>query len=333
VVADRLRGSQCHAVLLLAVSAGSEVEAEITKSWKDERPDESYALNAYAAAATEQLLSAAGKTLCTRAEETGDTLLQHYSPGYTGWDIGDQALVMSLLKSAHGDLALNLLESGLLTPQKSMLAVLGITSHPELVPAALVACTTCAQEGCQLRRLPFVGPPVSESPQPEEQAPANPAECLPPPPRPNGYAFPLKALKRWRSRFLELDDGSGDDGRLHARFVYHGSTCSDGGIPLTFLYDVWLEREGDELIIREMSCRPQKDDDGYTETCSYQINARNALSHYENLKPLLGSPISAAISWNPARNPAGCLCNAGHRNHKWLMALQTIHYALHADHE
>ena len=302
-------------------------------AWQDERPDDSYALNAYAAAATEQLLSAAGKVLCARAEETGDTLLQHYSPGYTGWDIGNQALVMSLLKSQHRDLALNLLESGLLTPQKSMLAVLGITSHPELVPPDLVACTTCAQEGCQLRRRPFAGPPVSEAPKAEDQAPADPAECTAPPPRPSGYAFPLKALKRWRNQFLELEDGTGDDGRLHARFTYHGSTCSDGGVPLTFLYDVWLAREDDGLIIREMSCRPQEGDDGHKETCSYQINARNALSHYENFKPLLGSPISAAISWNPARNPAGCLCNAGNRNHKWLMALQTIHYALHADHE
>ena len=329
VLADRLRGSRSHSVLAMAVSVGPEVDAEIKCCWEDGRPDDSYALNAYAAAATEQLLLEAGKILCAQIEQEGDTLLQHYSPGYTGWDVGEQALVMSLLKSTHQNLHLNLLESGLLTPQKSMLAVIGITSHLELVPPSLIPCTTCSLADCAIRRLPFDGPLAPPPPDcpPEE----NPVDSPAPPARTNGYAFPPKALKRWKRQLLEIRHD--DENRLRARFTYNGSTCNDGGVPLTFLYDVWLERIGGEFIIREMACQPEEGNRGYKETCSYQTNPRNALSHYENFKPLLGSPLSAAISWNPTRNPAGCLCTAANRNHKWLMALQTIHYALDSDHE
>ncbi len=331
VLADRLGEARCHSVLALAASVGPGVEERITSFWSNECPDDSYALNAYAAAATEQLLLAAGRVLCARAEESGDRLLQHYSPGYTGWDLREQALVMDLLGATGRNLPLDLLESGLLTPQKSILAVFGITSHPDLVPPSLVPCTTCSLPDCTMRRSPFAGPAAPAPPQDASLPVEPPADSPAPSDSPPGYAFPPKALKRWKNDLLELHHR--DEHQIHARFTYHGSTCNDGGIPLAFLYDVWLEPAGGEFIIRDMACQAKEDDRGHRESCSYQTNAINALSHYETSKPLLGSPLSAAISWDPPRNPAGCLCTTGNRNHKWLMALQTIHYALNSGHE
>lgn len=63
--------------------------------------------------------------------------------------------------------------------------------------------------------------------------------------------------------------------------------------------------------------------------CSWLESPARILNAMDREKPLLGEPLSAILEWRPENIlPAGCLCNASSRIHKWLLVLQTIHYSL-----
>ena len=63
-------------------------------------------------------------------------VLPHYSPGYPEWDIAEQAALLALLTASAAPLPgpLEVLDSGMLRPKKSLLAVFGLTRHVERVP-------------------------------------------------------------------------------------------------------------------------------------------------------------------------------------------------------
>ena len=45
-------------------------------------------------------------------------------------------------------------------------------------------------------------------------------------------------------------------------------------------------------------------------------------------KPLSGRPLRDALIWQRAGVGAGCYCTREARDHKWGLALETIHFAL-----
>jgi len=155
-----LRATQGHAVLVLAVSAGREVAAEVARAWAEDRPDEAYFLDRFATAVTEALLLQASGAECRTASQAGETLLPPRSPGCGDFEIGDQHRLMALLgavPSARERVALGpieLLPSGALDPAHSLLAALGVTRHalPATTPEAL--CRGCALDPCAFRRAP-----------------------------------------------------------------------------------------------------------------------------------------------------------------------------------
>ena len=55
-LAEGLRATRGHAVVVLALSAGREVAAEVGRLWAAERPDEAFVLDRFAAAVTEALV-------------------------------------------------------------------------------------------------------------------------------------------------------------------------------------------------------------------------------------------------------------------------------------
>ena len=65
-------------------------------------------------------------------------MLPHYSPGYPEWDIDEQPRLLELINRARPatPMPLEVLESGMLRPKKSLLAVFGVTRHVERVRRA-----------------------------------------------------------------------------------------------------------------------------------------------------------------------------------------------------
>ena len=323
-LAHDLTETGCDALYILAVSSGDAVDTEIATRWTENRPDEAFTLNAFAAAATEALVTTEGARLCALSEEGGRTLLPHFSPGYDGWEIQQQLLLLSTLKEHVPELPLQALESGQVLPQKSLITVFGATRHKDRISPAQVPCTRCSLPDCHLRREKFQG--LSDH-NPAKMNSGNTAvrTRLRFTDSPQ-YAFSRKALTRWSTNALSLSEP--EAGTRQATFTYNGSTCSDGGIPLTVRLHVTLTPNEDDFTITEMSCVGDLESPGFTQMCSYLTSAGGITKKIDDFKPLLHHPLSDALKWDPERNPAGCLCSQANRNHKWLIALQTIHFAL-----
>jgi hypothetical protein len=162
-LASGLRASRGHAVVVLAVSAGREVAAEVARAWAEDRPDEAWFLDRFATAVTEALVLTVAGNECAAASTAGETLLPPHSPGCSDFELGDQHRLMALLGGAPAGerVALGpieLLPSGALDPAHSLLAALGVTreSLPDTTPEAL--CRGCELDPCAFRRAPKVLP-------------------------------------------------------------------------------------------------------------------------------------------------------------------------------
>jgi len=172
-LAERLRGGEAHALVALAVSAGSEAADEAARLWAVDRPDESYFLDRFAAAVAEQLVWQASAALCADATAEGEGLLPHLSPGCGRWDISAQHQLMALLLGASPEDVraaadatedepsrgptlgpLTLLESGALRPQHSLLAALGVTRRA-IVSTPESSCRSCDLAHCRYRRARY----------------------------------------------------------------------------------------------------------------------------------------------------------------------------------
>ncbi len=156
----RLREAEASSAVLVAVSAGPELEAEAQRRWGEDKPDEYFFLEVYGSAVVEYLVRAGGARLCAAAERSGHAVLPHYSPGYPEWDVAEQGRLLRLIgqgTSLPGPL--EVLESGMPRPKKSLLAVFGLTPRLDRVRplGEIVACETCTLPGCQFRRAPYGG--------------------------------------------------------------------------------------------------------------------------------------------------------------------------------
>lgn len=310
------RDAEAHDAVLVAVSAGSELERAAHDAWLAERPDEYFFLEMYGSAVVEYLTTSVGARLCAWADAEGLAVLPHYSPGYPEWDIADQAALLSQFEGGDWPGAIDVLESGMLRPRKSLLAVFGLTRHVEHVRplSGLVPCAQCSFGPCQFRRSPYARAGSSER-----------TGRMPNPPD-AGYRTSVRALRRWVHERLTLT--AHDDGSTTATFRYEGSTCSNMGRPLHFDYVVELGPRGDGFRIRAQTCVPAADSDDYQSMCRYTREGRPFVDRIASEAPLVGRPLGDVLGWQRPELGAGCFCESGSREHKWGLVLETIHYAL-----
>lgn len=329
-----LTDARAHGAVYVALGAGPEPENEASRRWKQEKPDEYFFLECYGSAVVEHLTTVVGARLCEWADREGMAVLPHVSPGYQGWDIRDQHSLFKLLGydgSVSFPGGLEVLESGMLRPKKSLLAVFGLTRRVDLTQnlAELVPCARCSFHPCDYRRAPYqLGEHAldvtAESRHADE---STEIEATPSPLRDDPqYGFSSKALKRWRKGRLEIHDET--DGTLRARFRMDGSTCSNMGRPIAFDYHVHLASAESEYRILDTECIVDEKVTGFRAMCSYLEDHQGIMNTISQEKPLLNQPLDDAVDWDPESVASGCLCGPADRNHKWRIVLQTLHYTL-----
>lgn len=308
-----------HGAMLVAVSAGPEIEQQAHRAWVEERPDEYFFLEMFGSAVVEHLTTMTGARLCAWADGEAMAVLPHYSPGYPEWDISDQPRLFSLIGRDELPGTIEVLESGMLRPKKSLLAVFGVTRHVERVRrlVELVPCESCSYAGCQFRRAPY-GRAVPAAPAPGRAVEA----ALPQP----SYGISQRALRRWAAERLTLT--TSDEGTIDAVFRYDGTTCSNMGRSLAFQYHVTLGPRDAGYPIRAQRCTPVPGEDGYQAMCEYLREGDLLMETIAREQPLAGRPIDAVLSWTRPLLGPGCYCEAESREHKWGLVLETIHYAL-----
>jgi hypothetical protein len=255
--------------------------------------------------------------------------LPHYSPGYSGWDVSDQIKLSKLIQQAEGSELpgeLSIMDTGMLRPKKSLLGLFGLTRHLDKVraDARLVPCKSCSLSKCQYRRAPYLQArrQIEEVRGLESRRAATVSGLR----HDANYSTNLKALRKWSQERLELKERN--DGSIEARFRYEGTTCSNMGRPLEFVYEILLGsgREGHKIV--EAACRPAPGDAGHALQCEYLKNSELFMNRIDSEKPLLGRPLNDVLAWQRAFSPSGCYCDAGGRAHKWGLVFEVIHYAL-----
>jgi len=312
-----LRDAGAHGAVLVAVSAGPELERAAHEAWLAEKPDEYFFLEMFGSAVVEHLTTTAGARLCGWADAEAMAVLPHYSPGYPEWDINQQAALFSLFDRDELPGRIDVLESGMLRPKKSLLAVFGLTRHVDRVRplTGLVPCEGCSFTPCQFRRAPY-----SRAETPVREA-VEVAETRGP-----DYMTSTNALRRWADERLTLK--THDDGSIDAVFRYDGSTCSNMGRALAFEYRVTLGPRTAGFPIRSQMCRPSEGDDGYRSMCEFARVGDAFVADIERDAPVAGRPLADVFSWQRPRLGPGCFCEPESRQHKWGLVLETIHYAL-----
>jgi hypothetical protein len=327
--------AKAERAILAAVSAGPELEREAQSLWQAEKPDEYFFLEMYGSAVVEHLIAHTGARLCAWAEAHNMAVLPHYSPGYPEWDIADQPHLLKLIRQSRSQALpgeIEVLDSGMLRPKKSLLAVFGLTSHAELARplTELTLCENCSYLSCQYRRAPYQRSiewsaanaiKAAEVDQPSVSA-AAPLSCD------ANYSVNIKALRRWAEERLTLSHR--DDGTIEARFRYEGTTCTNMGRELAFDYRVVLGPREEGYRVREQHCAPAPGDTGHTYMCRYMNNAEHLMVAIDREKPLIGHSLDEVLSWQRPDDPAGCYCEPASRKHKWGLVLETIHFALAA---
>ena len=330
----QLLAAGAHRGVLVLVSAGGQCERRAQELWLEEKPDEYFFLEIYGSAVAEHLVTRAGAQLCGWAEANGMAVLPHYSPGYTGWDVSDQHRLFELLRPADGQgfpEAVQVRESGMLQPKKSLLALFGLTRHVERMQQLreLVPCENCAFHPCQYRRLPFKESlPQLENVrqlQGRKPPPADPVRA-PSLNQQAKYSVNLRALRKWSQERLHWKRLA--DGTVSARFRYEGTTCSNLGRPLAFDYQVRLGPAQGGYQLLEATCTPAPGDTGHQEMCAYLQDGPGLMGQIGQPPPLVGRPLEAVLSWERGHNPAGCYCEAESRSHKWGLVLEVLHFAL-----
>jgi hypothetical protein len=320
---NTLTQADAHNVILVAVGAGPEAEEESRRRWKDEKPDEYFFLEIFGSAVVEHLVMAAGAELCDWAERHDMAVLPHYSPGYPEWDVAEQPRLLELMKQTRKEpfpSDVEVFDSGMLRPKKSLLAVFGLTRHTDRLRRLtdLVPCENCSFGPCQYRRAAYRRAPQLWG----EQVPARIAVLE----QNAAYSIHRKALKRWAEERLSMHEA--EDGSIEVVFRYDGTTCTNMGRPLAFDYCVRLGPPGQGYRILEQRCAPAKGDTGHTLMCEYVKDSVQLMTDIDGEKPLSGERLDAVLAWQRKPSGAGCYCDASSRDHKWGVVLETIHYAL-----
>jgi len=325
---EQLAEAQASRAALVAVSAGPECETQARKLWQEDKPDEYFFLEIFGSAAVEHLITQTGARLCAWADERGLAVLPHYSPGYTGWEMSDQVKLMALLRSGlQGTVALEALETGMLRPKKSLLALFGLTDRLELARsvATLIPCENCSFAPCRFRRAPF----SRSAPQLEDVRRLQPTAAT------NGspglsanakYSIHPRALRKWAEQRLELSFRA--DGGVDAVFRYEGTTCSNLGRPLQYDYRIRLGPSGRGYPILRAECAPAEGDTGHAQQCEYLSRPEALAKSVASERPLLNQPLNDVLTWHRGYSPAGCYCEAASRAHKWGLVYEVIHFAL-----
>jgi hypothetical protein len=331
---DTLAEAGAGSAVLVAVSAGRALEERAHRLWEEGKPDEYYFLETYGSAVVEALVAAAAYRLCEWADGHAMAVLPHYSPGYPDWDIADQRALHDLIGLERAQLPgrLSVLESGMLRPKKSLLAVFGLTREVERTArlTSLVPCHNCSLPACGYRRAPYRHPlprleavgmgvaaaAMSRQPGAGPSVPGGPAR----------YSVSERVLERWSRQRLEMHVR--EDRTIEAVFRYDGTTCSNLGQPLAFEYHVRLAPREAGYAIVDLSCAPAPGDVGHTYMCAYLEDPGALMRGIAAERPLLGRPLDDVLTWRRGDGPAGCYCAAEDREHKWGLALEVLHYAL-----
>ena len=137
----------CRDCVLYAVTLGAETD-RLLRRWSARSMAQAAVGQAVCAVRLDEFCA----DLCDEIHrEGGGYLTPPFSPGYGDWDLSVQSKVLDLL-SAHKRIGLTMTAGGMLVPEKSVTAVVGISDREE--DACGQRCMRCRKTDCPFRAAP-----------------------------------------------------------------------------------------------------------------------------------------------------------------------------------
>lgn len=136
---------------IVLATAGEKTDIRIKELWED-YPDESFFLDAYASSVTESLIHFSVNYIKEWSELKGLYSLARYSPGYIGWDLSQQQLLMEIVNDLEKEMPISVMDSSLLYPLKSQISVIGLHKNADHHKEIKIECSTCSFLDCSCRK-------------------------------------------------------------------------------------------------------------------------------------------------------------------------------------
>lgn len=137
-------------VICLALTLGREVDEMITKSFDDGKYAQGLLMDAAATDAVEVVAAKVEQSIEDMAKRNGYKMRWRYSPGYGDWPISAQSEMMRLTRAES--IGIHLSESMMLSPSKSITAVIGI-ARSDVSNDIKRGCAGCGKIDCAMRRV------------------------------------------------------------------------------------------------------------------------------------------------------------------------------------
>ena len=136
-------------VVIMSATIGEDIEDQVTRSFEEGKYSFSMLLDAAATTAIEEVADGMEKNIFNVVKRQGLAMTWRFSPGYGDFDICYQEPVVRMLNCAK-TIGLTLTDSFMMTPTKSVTAVIGISTQKERCPIS--GCEVCTKKDCEYRR-------------------------------------------------------------------------------------------------------------------------------------------------------------------------------------
>jgi hypothetical protein len=137
----------CDDIICYIATLGDSIDGEIKRLMDKKHMAEAYILDAMASVAADNMVAAFHERMKDEYKNQGKQVTLCFSPGYCDWPVTEQKKLFSLIESQDVEVELN--DSCLMTPRKSISGVFGIHSNGE---TPYNPCWDCSRTGCPTRR-------------------------------------------------------------------------------------------------------------------------------------------------------------------------------------
>ena len=137
----------------MAVTAGEEIEKEVTKKFQRGEYTSSILLDAAATTAVEQAADAMEKTIEQNPLIRGYSMRWRFSPGYGDWPLSQQTDLFRL--SNAETIGIRLSSSMMMIPRKSITAIIGLIDNRnrDIKNKEKISCENCNSVNCPNRQV------------------------------------------------------------------------------------------------------------------------------------------------------------------------------------
>ncbi len=141
---------QSEQAVVMAVTAGSAVEAEIDRMFAEKNYTQGLLMDAAATTAAEMIADQLNRYIDGLAAKNGYMTTWRYSPGYGDWPLLQQP---EMVRAVHaGDIGISVTTGCMLLPRKSVTAIIGLR-RAEGKDCSLQGCAVCSmRDSCASRK-------------------------------------------------------------------------------------------------------------------------------------------------------------------------------------